>query len=141
MMKMQNAGIRRAIELMREMSLFWYLRKAAEDKEKRRRDRAAEDAYVFDKGFEQGIEQGLSLGRKQGLERGVTEVLIAQICRKLEKGKPIEVISEELETDPEKVRKICEIAKKFAPEYDVKAICAVYMDRYAAFRDRNSNLM
>ena len=129
MMKTENAGIRRAIELMKEMSLFGYLREVAEDKEKRRRDRAAEDAYVFDKGFEQGIEQGLSLGRKQGFERGVTEGLIAQICRKLEKGNPIEVISEELETDPEKVRKICEIAKKFAPEYDVKAICAVYMDR------------
>ena len=48
---------------------------------------------------------------------------------KLEKGKSVEAISDELETDPEKVRKICEIAKDFAPEYDVKAICDAYFKR------------
>ncbi len=113
MMKTENAGIRRAIELMREMSPVRYLKEIAEEKEKRRRDRAAEDAYVFE----------------QGLELGVLEELTTLVCSKLKKGKPIEVISEELETDPEKIREICEIAKDFAPEYDVKAICASYMDR------------
>ncbi|MCR5255235.1 MAG: Rpn family recombination-promoting nuclease/putative transposase [Acetatifactor sp.] len=137
MMKTENAGIRRAIELMREMSLSGYLREVAEDKEKRRRDRAAEDAYVFDKGVEKGLEQGIEQGIEQGLEQGLKrghelgalETMTTQICNKLRKGKPIEVISEELETDPEKVRKICEIAKDFAPEYDVKAICDAYCKR------------
>ncbi|MCR5755097.1 MAG: Rpn family recombination-promoting nuclease/putative transposase [Acetatifactor sp.] len=114
MIKTQNKGIQRAMEMMREMSLSRYLKALSEDKEKRRRDRWAEDQYVYDQGVEQGIEQGI--------EQGWLESLIAQVCRKLKKGKLPELIAEELEEDITQIQKICETAEQFAPDYDVKAI-------------------
>ena len=48
--------------------------------------------------------------------------LISQICRKLQKGKNIDTIAEELEENREIIAKICETAKAFAPEYNVQKI-------------------
>ncbi len=57
-------------------------------------------------------------GEKKGLEKH----LIAQICRKLVKGKPVSVIADELEEPEENVARICAIASNFAPEYDAEKI-------------------
>jgi len=58
MIKTQNLGIQRAMEMMREMSLSERIRAIHRDNLKRKRDRWAEDQYVFDQGMEQGIERG-----------------------------------------------------------------------------------
>lgn len=48
--------------------------------------------------------------------------LIHLVCKKLRKGKNIEEIAEELEEEHEEIRKICNAAKKFAPDYDAEKI-------------------
>ena len=71
-----------------------------------------EDEYEY--GFENGYEEG----RKEGQRRQ----LIEGICKKLRKGKDIEIIAEELDENISIVEKIYEIAQNFAPEYDVEKI-------------------
>lgn len=66
--------------------------------------------------------QGKAEGRIEGKIEGRKEHLIECICKKLRKGKEIVTIAEELEEEIGVVEKICEIAKKFAPDYDVDAI-------------------
>jgi len=44
------------------------------------------------------------------------------ICKKLQKGRTPEAIIEELEEEPEKIRRICEAADGYAPDYDNEKI-------------------
>ena len=73
--------------------------------------------------LEEGIEIGYSQGEEAGYTRGETSKFVTLVCRKLQKKKTAEVIADELEEDPETVEKICQIAKNFAPEYDIQEIC------------------
>ncbi len=50
------------------------------------------------------------------------------ICKKIKKGKEIEVIANELEEEPNVIRPLYEIAVSFAPEYDEEKIYAEYMN-------------
>ena len=59
---------------------------------------------------------------QRGEQRGEELKLILMICRKLKKGKSAEQIAEELEEELEVVEQICEVAKQFAPEYDINQI-------------------
>ena len=69
-------------------------------------------------GYEEGCEKGKAFGRAEGEYKK----LISQICRKLEKGKSLELIAEEVEEPLEKVMCICDTAAKYAPGYDVDLI-------------------
>ncbi|MCM1263774.1 MAG: Rpn family recombination-promoting nuclease/putative transposase, partial [Butyrivibrio sp.] len=72
----------------------------------------------------EGKEEGLAEGKVEGRE----ETKIDLICRKLAKGKTPETIAEELEEDSiDEVQRICDIAKKYAPDYDVEGILEEYM--------------
>ena len=44
------------------------------------------------------------------------------VCKKLVKNKSIEEIADDLEEDVSTIEKICNVASKFAPEYDVDSI-------------------
>ncbi len=57
-------------------------------------------------------------GRRTGEERGEMLLLIRQICKKLTKGQPPEIIADELEADPETVRQICQAVRKTGPDID-----------------------
>ncbi len=59
---------------------------------------------------------------KDEFENGFDTCLINLICKKLIKGKSEEAIADELEEDLEKVKQICEIAYKYAPDYDSEKI-------------------
>ena len=63
-------------------------------------------------------------GREEGKEEGREETLVTQICKKLVKGKSIPVIADEIEEPEEYVSKVCEIASKYLPNYDVQRIIA-----------------
>ncbi len=69
-----------------------------------------------------GIAEGLVEGRSEGEER----LLIKMICKKLQKGRTpediVEEMEEELEEGPEKIRRICEAAAEYAPDYDNEKI-------------------
>lgn len=68
----------------------------------------------------QGWERGLEEGREEGL----IKLLVMQVVKKLHKNKPVDTIADELEEEPEVIRRICLAAEACAPEYDVDEICA-----------------
>ncbi len=53
---------------------------------------------------------------------GKTEGIVSMVCKKLRKGKTLEQIAEDLEEDIKEIEKICEVAEKYAPEYDTDKI-------------------
>ena len=69
-------------------------------------------------GFEEGREEGFERGREEGEDRH----LIEQICKKLRRGKDVEQIADEVEEDITRVQTICDIAERFAPEYDPDSV-------------------
>ena len=60
--------------------------------------------------------------KNQGRAEGRNQYLTECICKKLRKGKDINLIAEELEEEISVVEKICEVAKNYAPDYDVESI-------------------
>lgn len=48
--------------------------------------------------------------------------LIKQVCKKLSKGKSVDVIADELEEDASVIKAIADADISFAPDYDVDAI-------------------
>lgn len=64
--------------------------------------------------------------RQDAYDDGVTEgemkLMVSLICKKLSKGKSVNQIADELEEDVSKIKEIYDVAKDFAPEYDVKKI-------------------
>ena len=61
-------------------------------------------------------------GEKRGEERGEERHLVEQICKKLRRGMEVEQIANEVENDVVRVQMICNIAERFAPDYDVKEV-------------------
>ena len=63
---------------------------------------------ILEKGIEKGIEQGI----EQGLEKGEVLKLIVQVCRKMQKGKTVEEIAEDLEEPKQTIEQIYKAALK-----------------------------
>lgn len=68
------------------------------------------------------LSEGYEDGFNDGFSDGNLSTLITQICRKLKKGKSPETIADELEEDLNVIQDLCDIAKNYAPDYDVKEI-------------------
>ena len=56
----------------------------------------------------------MGLFKKEGRE----DHLVRQVCRKLRKGKPADLIADELEEDISVIKPICEELARFAPDFD-----------------------
>ena len=56
-------------------------------------------------------------------KEGEWMTLIRLICKKLQKGKSISEIADELEETEETINRIVTIAKRYDLDYDVEAIC------------------
>ncbi|MBO6112067.1 MAG: hypothetical protein J6P45_03335, partial [Lachnospiraceae bacterium] len=69
------------------------------------------------------------VGREEGIREGSLLNYISLVCKKLTKGKSVNVIANELEEDEAKIKDICDIAVKYAPDYDAEAICKEYMEK------------
>ena len=80
------------------------------------------DIDILCEDYEKKIAQALETGREEGIQTGEDFKLLSLVCRKLQKGKPIDLIAEELEEEPEHIEQICQVAERFAPEYDVEKI-------------------
>ena len=63
------------------------------------------------------IEEGHHLTASAG-SVGADKKTIALFCKKLAKGKSINVIADELEEDISVIEPICKTAESFAPDYD-----------------------
>jgi hypothetical protein len=55
-------------------------------------------------------------------ETGSERRLVEQICKKLRKDKDIPQIADEVEEEEKLVKKICDIAAVFAPDYDAEKV-------------------
>ncbi len=76
-----------------------------------------------DEGRLEGRLEGELKGRTIGSIEGANRKIISQICRKLAKNKAAEIIAEELEEDDiGYIQHICEVAAKYAPDYDADRI-------------------
>jgi len=73
------------------------------------------------------LDETMAEGRAEGLEEGARKTLVAQVCKKIQKGKLVSCIADELEETEERVQQIVDIAAKYGPDYDVEAICAELM--------------
>ena len=80
---------------------------------------------IFDDGFQVGEKRG----EKRGIQLGEHKKLTAQVCRKLEKGKDLRTIAEELEEPLELIESIYQIALEFAPNYDSEKLFKVWSNR------------
>ncbi|MCM1125840.1 MAG: hypothetical protein NC429_05155 [Lachnospiraceae bacterium] len=72
----------------------------------------------------EGIQQGIQQGILYGIEQGEEQKLIELICRKVEKGKTLPVIAEELEEETLDISPIYEAVLASAPDYDCEKIYA-----------------
>ena len=59
---------------------------------------------------------------ERGMEKGENKLLIEQICKKLAKGKSVEVIADEVEKSTDRVQEICNVIGEISPDYDVDKI-------------------
>ena len=71
------------------------------------------------------LRTGMERGMEFGIERGMEKALVFMVVKKIKKGKGIDVISEELEEDKERIAKIFNAAMETAPGYDIDKICDV----------------
>ena len=71
--------------------------------------------YVWEKGIQEGIQTGINYGELQNLVR--------MVLKKMRKDVSYEITAELFEEPVEKIRKIYEVAEKYAPEYDIESIC------------------
>ncbi len=73
--------------------------------------------------LEEAKDEGKDEGKAEGKREGANRKIISQICRKLAKNKSAGIIAEELEEDDiEYIQHICEVAEKYAPDYDADRI-------------------
>ena len=114
MLAEKNEYIADTIVTLHELSDDEKIQQQCEARERYNWDMAA----ATSKGRMEGRQEGLIAGRIEGEHRK----LISQVCRKFQKGRTPEAIAEDLEEDPALIRRICDTASGYAPEYDVDAI-------------------
>ena len=72
--------------------------------------------YTFERRLEmqraEAIEDGERIGKENGQEIGKEEKLSEQIRKKIQKGKPLDQIADELEEVPETIRPLYEKIKQ-----------------------------
>lgn len=77
--------------------------------------------------------------KKDARREGKEKLLIEQVCKKLIKGKTIEVIADEIEEDFDIVNNIVRVANGFMPEYDIDKIYDELQKEKEAEEDRNQS--
>ncbi len=75
------------------------------------------------------LEDAREVWEEEAREEGGDYVLVQLVSRKLRKGKGLEDIADELETEVGKIREICEAAEPFAPDYDPDDIFKAVLNR------------
>lgn len=73
--------------------------------------------------MKQEREESLAIGKIIGEKKGHIETLTQLTVGKLVKGSTVEEIIEALGAEADEIREICEVASKYAPDYDIDQIC------------------
>lgn len=74
--------------------------------------------------------------RAEGRAEGEIKKLVDLVCRKLAKGKTAEVIADDLEEDISEVKRICNAAEKYAPDYDLEKVLRELLALAQAAREK-----
>ena len=82
-----------------------------------------EIAYERQDAYDVGYGEGRDTGYGEGHDAGRMETLAELVCMKTSRGMTAEEIAEILEIDIQVVKRIREMAKKYAPKYDLGLIC------------------
>ena len=83
-----------------------------------------EQAMIRRMGVEEGIKQGMQKGIERGIATGKEIQLVHQVVQKLRKANEPQQIAEALEEKEKTIERICEVAEKYAPDYEEDKICA-----------------
>lgn len=78
--------------------------------------------YDEEKAKKSYYEDGKLDGIEQGITKGELKKLVEMVCKKLKKGKSVEIISGELEEPIEVINAIYNEAKEYAPDYDIQPV-------------------
>ena len=76
----------------------------------------------IEQGKKQGIQQGIEQGIEQGMQQGEIAKLISMVNKKIQKGKNIEEIAEDLEEDKGTIEKIVNAIKENGQDFDVDEV-------------------
>ena len=71
-----------------------------------------------------GVEEGIKQGIEKGIVTGKEIQLVHQVVQKLRKANEPQQIAEALEEKEKTIERICEVAEKYAPDYEEDKICA-----------------
>ena len=71
--------------------------------------------------LEREVRQKVEQEVRQEVEQ---ETRINLICKKISKGYTVEQIADIFEEDPVFIKKVCEIAEQYRPDYNVAEICS-----------------
>lgn len=77
---------------------------------------------LFDSFEAYDVQETRRISREEGRNEGEQRKLIQLICKKLQKNVSIPEIADMLEEDVDTIQNICNVASKYAPEYDIDKI-------------------
>ena len=77
---------------------------------------------LFDSFETYDVQETRRISREEGRLEGRLEDRIEIICKKLAKNKGVSEIADALEEEQDVIQKICNVAAKYAPDYDVDKI-------------------
>ena len=79
---------------------------------------------------------GKNAGFKNGIDEGFSRMLVRSCCRMLRKGGTIDQILFALDAEEATIRRIVQVAGKYAPDYDAEAVFTAYLDAERTGRNR-----
>lgn len=86
-------------------------------------------SVAWELGEKAGMESGMKAGMESGIEIGEQKNKVILICKKLQKGKSLDVIADEMETDRDSIAAVFAVVQKFAPDYDVEKVLGAWLHR------------
>lgn len=110
-------------EILRLLEVLFSTEKELKEKEK-----ILENEYGITMTYEEKeeVEKMCNLSEyvwEKGLTYGELQNLVRMVLKKMRKDVSYEITAELFEEPVEKIRKIYEVAEKYAPEYDIELIC------------------
>ena len=98
------------------------------DRELKETEKILENEYGITMTYEEKeeVEKMCNLSEyvwEKGLTYGELQNLVRMVLKKMRKDVSYEITAELFEEPVEKIRKIYEVAEKYAPEYDIESIC------------------
>lgn len=110
-------------EILRLLEVLFSTERELKEKEK-----ILENEYGITMTYEEKeeVEKMCNLSEyvwEKGLTYGELQNLVRMVLKKMRKDVSCEITAELFEEPVEKIRKIYEVAEKYAPEYDIESIC------------------